>query len=238
MKKEEIYTKLFGFSAPTFYNWQRDGRPIIKLIEQYLEKEDLIEFLDTARIQKLEHLGLIAPVIKPRYFEIFALLFQSTDEDFSVGIFYDFLPYYIIFCGEEDYDKNNPKWYPLTTENEFKNAFLDFIENSKKKFSVKNIAQIGVFLSQIKSSDVLIINAFLESRSKIIYDAISPKEKYIISFGLWRDDLIAIDKKNHELSFQKICDEYNIATENKNLSSLIDAVIKLRLDKIQKSYQE
>lgn len=54
MKKEDIFTKLFQFSIPTFYNWQREKRPIIKLLEKYFTKDDLEEFLQTGKIQKFE----------------------------------------------------------------------------------------------------------------------------------------------------------------------------------------
>jgi hypothetical protein len=56
MKKEEIFKQLFLFSAPTFYNWQREKRPIIQFLEKYFTKEDLEEFLQTGKIQKLEEI--------------------------------------------------------------------------------------------------------------------------------------------------------------------------------------
>jgi hypothetical protein len=49
-----LMSSLFGFSAPTFYSWKKEKRPIILLVEKYFEKKELIEFLNTKKIHKLE----------------------------------------------------------------------------------------------------------------------------------------------------------------------------------------
>lgn len=56
MKREDIFSKLFEFSIPTFYNWQREKRPIIKLLDKYFSKEELEDFLEYGAIEKLEFL--------------------------------------------------------------------------------------------------------------------------------------------------------------------------------------
>lgn len=55
MKKDELYSRLFGFSIPTYYNWSREKRPIIKLINNYFKEEELIEFLENQNIEKIEN---------------------------------------------------------------------------------------------------------------------------------------------------------------------------------------
>ena len=47
-------SSLFGFSAPTYYSWKKEERPIILLLEKYFEKKDLIDFLNSHKIDKLE----------------------------------------------------------------------------------------------------------------------------------------------------------------------------------------
>lgn len=80
MKKEEVFTQLFLFSAPTFYNWQREKRPIIVLLDQYCSKEDLEEFLETGKIQKMEELNYLVDLKKEivsQYANIFYQLFYE-----------------------------------------------------------------------------------------------------------------------------------------------------------------
>jgi len=58
MTKEMIMTKLFEFSAPTYYKWKKqDKRKIINLIEYAFNDEELIEFLNTGRIARIEDMG-------------------------------------------------------------------------------------------------------------------------------------------------------------------------------------
>ena len=53
MKTKDLIEKLFGYTEATYYNWKREDRPIIKLV-QYLGQEALEEFLETGKIKKYE----------------------------------------------------------------------------------------------------------------------------------------------------------------------------------------
>ncbi len=57
MNKKEMVEELFGFTEATFYNWKRENRPIVKLI-QYLEYPALEEFLETGKIQRYENIEI------------------------------------------------------------------------------------------------------------------------------------------------------------------------------------
>ncbi|RBQ31544.1 hypothetical protein CRU92_07150 [Arcobacter sp. FW59] len=58
MTKEMIMTKLFEFSAPTYYKWKKqDKRKIISLIEYAFTDEELVEFLKTGKISRIEDMG-------------------------------------------------------------------------------------------------------------------------------------------------------------------------------------
>jgi len=58
MTKEMIMTKLFEFSAPTYYKWKKqDKRKIINLIEYAFSDEELIEFLNTGKIARIDDMG-------------------------------------------------------------------------------------------------------------------------------------------------------------------------------------
>lgn len=52
MKKAIL--KLLDVSDKTFYNWKKEKRPILELLEKYFTKEDLEEFLETEKITKFE----------------------------------------------------------------------------------------------------------------------------------------------------------------------------------------
>lgn len=54
MKKDELFSKLFEFSIPSYYNWKKENRPIIKLLEKYFSNEDLEEFLEKDKIHKFD----------------------------------------------------------------------------------------------------------------------------------------------------------------------------------------
>jgi len=62
MTIDVLMSQLFNFSKPTYFRWKKEGRPIIKLIDQYFKKEDLIEFLETGSISKFELLPDVTQV--------------------------------------------------------------------------------------------------------------------------------------------------------------------------------
>ena len=57
MDFKTLMSTLFGFSAPTFYSWKKEGRPIIKLLEKYFTREELEEFLENGKIKKFEQVN-------------------------------------------------------------------------------------------------------------------------------------------------------------------------------------
>lgn len=58
MTKEMIMTTLFEFSAPTYYKWKKqDKRKIISLLEYAFNDNDLIEFINSGKISKIENMG-------------------------------------------------------------------------------------------------------------------------------------------------------------------------------------
>ncbi len=86
MKKEDIFTSLFGFSSPTFYNWQREKRPVINLLDKYFSKDELEEFLSTNKINRLENTSYINSFYDKQTLELYDLIFKthSSKNDFIV----------------------------------------------------------------------------------------------------------------------------------------------------------
>lgn len=54
MTFKETMAKLFSTSEGTYYKWKKENRPIIKLLEKYLERSEIEEFLETGKIIKFE----------------------------------------------------------------------------------------------------------------------------------------------------------------------------------------
>ena len=54
MNKKQIIESLFGFTEATFYRWKKQNRLIITLLEKYFTKEDLEEFLESGKCEKME----------------------------------------------------------------------------------------------------------------------------------------------------------------------------------------
>lgn len=57
MRIEQLMSKLFGYSAQTYFNWKKDKdttRPIMNLMDKYFTKEELEEFLTSRKMAKLE----------------------------------------------------------------------------------------------------------------------------------------------------------------------------------------
>ena len=46
MKYDELMSKLFGFSVPTYYNWKKENRPIINFINSFSNVQ-IEEFLES-----------------------------------------------------------------------------------------------------------------------------------------------------------------------------------------------
>lgn len=53
---KESIKKLLDIADKSYYNYKKQGRPIIALLEKYFDKEDLEEFLETGKIKKFEKL--------------------------------------------------------------------------------------------------------------------------------------------------------------------------------------
>lgn len=51
---KESIKKVLDIADKTYYNWKKEQRPIISLIEKYFTKEELEEFLKTGKVERLD----------------------------------------------------------------------------------------------------------------------------------------------------------------------------------------
>jgi hypothetical protein len=108
MKLDEVMSKLLGSSIPTYYNWKRENRKIIKLLEKYFSKEDLEEFLETDKISELDNLKNLDNMLITEYTNfINPIVYKSkhiiltVDKDYRA--IYSYFPIFIFF----EYIENN-----------------------------------------------------------------------------------------------------------------------------------
>lgn len=89
MKYDELISNFFGFSIPTYYNWKREKRPIIKLIDKYFSEDELMEFLENERIAKLEILNIVESQIERDSFEVLQIFKQINQlADNSLALYF------------------------------------------------------------------------------------------------------------------------------------------------------
>ena len=88
MKYDEIMSKLFGFSVPTYYNWKRENRPIINLINKYFTSNDLLEFIDSGKISKYEFFSDVEVELIHEYTDLY---FNFVEQPYYEKFYKDFL---------------------------------------------------------------------------------------------------------------------------------------------------
>jgi len=126
MKEDEIYTKLFDFSRPTYFKWKREEVPVMQLLSKYFNKEDLEEFLSRGIVSKYENFDKysIDPV-----FEDFAIVNLKRIHKLDRSLFNLFFPTSEFITRHlkniDDIDLND-----LTVKNA-KNKFKDFLLSVK-----------------------------------------------------------------------------------------------------------
>lgn len=79
MKKDELYSLLFGFSIPTYYNWKREKRPIINLLNRYFADKDLHDFLENDCVDNLKLFNKSNDNSDSKEFELFKQFLEFQD---------------------------------------------------------------------------------------------------------------------------------------------------------------
>lgn len=163
MTFKETMANLFSASEGAYYKWKRENRPIIQLIDKYLSKEDIEEFLETGKIEKLEQINN----------------FKSLEAE-SIRLYVDFTQnlsneeqeLFLLICYQTQKDFKDINQY-----------YIDLILDANLKKDVKvsilkklqNISNHTLFFYGIKQ---LIQNHFKQYYSHSIYsDKIEDSEK-------------------------------------------------------------
>lgn len=168
----EVITKLLSFgSQNTYYQWKKQNRPIIKFLEKYFSKEELEEFLNTGKINKLENLNSYSFSSWISFLNKLELL--DVKESSGYNYFAEFILHYILEGFEIGADEKE-YW---TGDNElrvFQNSFMKFLftqfNSSIDKDilldanfgNIEDIRYLTTFINTFDESDLLFLNMNIE----------------------------------------------------------------------------
>ena len=158
--------KLFGFTRQTWAKWQQENRPIVKLINNYFDDEDINQLLTTDKIAKLENADKYSSVIQSLsniiynfdYFQINVLYsmcdqFVKNNTLDNVSI-YSFQLYFTI-NGFSNIIKNTDYFPNENTKKEVLNLY----KSNSKVFDVDEVKKMQayfMFEEVCKLNDILI----------------------------------------------------------------------------------
>ena len=148
-----LVTSLFGFTAPTFYSWKKEKRPIILLLEKYFKNEELIEFLETKEIEKLElinrydinELRQLLNNIQPLKDGVLYSLFERFEFSSLVYLLYIFEKNTIVY----NWDSLNNFIY-LNPSVLINTKVTKFYKSRKSMFTEKNNALLHLDIEKLK----------------------------------------------------------------------------------------
>lgn len=140
MDFKTLMSALFGFSAPTFYSWKKEQRPIISLVDKYFKKEDLEEFLATGRIQKLDNLKLINSTSRQIVSEFF---YDKQKNKFKNKEFLEIIfPSYIDYVNK--YVENRKKVYEEMSSKKEKEELQNYLDSIYSEFNKRGLTEFIV----------------------------------------------------------------------------------------------
>ncbi len=161
MNNNELMSKLFGFSAPTYFRWKKENRPIIKLIEKFSE-EELVEYLSSGEITRLDD-------IKNNKNKVF------DDDD----IFIDYAKIHLREKIQSYTDGSFFDWANKMIPKKYLQKILKDLSQDKERFSVHNSK--NSLLDRIKGLEVSLINKKNQEQiSNFIEKKLSKIECYIL----------------------------------------------------------
>jgi len=149
LRIEDIYRQLFGFgSNTTYYSWKKDEkRKIIKLIEKYFTKEDLVEFLETGEIKSIEDTDMCKKLFKEENESYF--FYVNSKMGIIINLHDNILEYYFRYLY---FIKNNSSKFSIFKK-PFHDAAISFSLQYDKKLSEKDIDSFHIFYDLIDFMD-------------------------------------------------------------------------------------
>lgn len=161
MNNNELMSKLFGFSAPTYFRWKKENRPIIKLIEKFSE-EELVEYLSSGEIIRLDDMKNNKNKV--------------VDDD---DIFIDYAKIHLREKIQSYTDGSFFDWANKMIPKKYLQKILKDLSQDKEQFSLHNSK--NSLLDRIKGLEVSLINKKNQKQiSNFIEKKLSKIECYIL----------------------------------------------------------
>lgn len=155
MKTEEIYMELFDFSRPTYFKRKREHNKALLLIQKYFSEKEILEFIQTGSIQRLEqHTGTKSEIEEHIVFHAIQKIIDIPNQPiwgkkgFWIKGFLDALQQ-TESKNKDDFLENiktlETKWWEAKN---WKNLTIDFIKVNFSEYEIKLILKNKVEVMQ------------------------------------------------------------------------------------------
>jgi len=219
-----VISKLLQFkSQNTYYKWKKEERPIIIFLEKYFRKEDLEEFLETERIDKLENIDSTRAISIINFINKLHALYA---ENGSPAFFYDYIAHYTQ-CSHAFIDwSDSDRWSGYYEIKEFKTEFYKYLIDVK--ISMVDLMYISDFINKLDQSDLLFLNLNIYDGFTTLFN--SDTEGYGIDFysPYLKDSILKDMMAGLKQAF---LNKLNKKPDNRDLKSLIKRSIEEGLEK-------
>ncbi|MDY0050926.1 MAG: hypothetical protein RBR65_00170 [Aliarcobacter sp.] len=171
MRHEEIMCKFFNFSAPTYYKRKKEGNLAIKFIEKYFSDENILEFLNSGKINKLDNLNSYSLSSWMSFLKKLELL--DVKEFSGYNYFAEFILHYILEGFEVGSDEKE-YWIGENELKVFQNSFIKFLftqynSSTNKDIlldtnfeNIEDIRYLTTFINVFDESNLLFLNMNIE----------------------------------------------------------------------------
>jgi hypothetical protein len=134
---KKIIAKILDVTLKSVYNWEKEGRPIIRLIERYFEEKDLEEFLTTGRISRLENQTMYDEKMKEF---ILNTAINHIDSKYKDAALEDYAGYPILYFDPQDDGTKKTYIIEIFKEAFAKSTTKEELINLLRRYTEKHIS--------------------------------------------------------------------------------------------------
>ncbi len=149
---KELIKKILSIADKSYYNYKKQERPIISLLEKYFTEKDLKEFIETGEISSYHTFHLHQQRIE-KSFEITLDLINDTMDFEGLYIYFKFFSKYKNILFEKIKDNENKRGIEPNKINTFIQYYLNkfyYEENLFESDLEYTFAQFSIFLLETK----------------------------------------------------------------------------------------
>lgn len=222
MKYDELMSKFFGFSIPTYYNWKKENRPVIHFINSF-SVEQIEEFLEFGELICDPRILLIQfknKIIK--FVDVIGIAIsmdnKSMGEIDEIDKFLNVLVYTLKHI--ESYSNE------YKTEN-LKQDLVSNYDDYKKLYDVTswNVREYIVEIDELKIDEIDFTDLSHNNFKQLIFYSTNYNIKYfnlVLKFYL---KYIYFDNDNKEEKITEIYEQTKASYQNKKTAELIGDII-------------